>query len=173
MKRAAKVSMVIFGVAVFVFLMFSTSYAQGQMRPVDRPKPAETIKVGPVKLLGDLKVDNIYGGSACPCPELDRVDALYIDKISVSVSNVGSVSTGGTIKVTFFSYPTCQLMTMTATIQNLNPSEHHEYFVVMGPLLLKKSTGIKADIQLSGGAADANPANNVMTVYKCNLRPVD
>jgi hypothetical protein len=174
MKRIAKVSMMIFGAAIFLFLMFSTSYAQGQMKPKETAKPSEKIKPDAVKLsIVDLKIDNIYTGSACPCPELDRVDALYLDKISVFVSNVGNVSTGGTIKVTFFSYPTCQLMTMTTTVPNLNPSEHREYIVVQGPLLVRKSTGVKAEIRLSGGAADANPANNVMTIYKCNLRPVD
>jgi hypothetical protein len=36
--------------------------------------------------------------------------------ISVSVSNVGGVSAGGAIKVTFFNSPTCPLMAMTATL---------------------------------------------------------
>jgi hypothetical protein len=168
MKTITKVFVVAALVFIFASIMLSLSYAEQQTQQM---KPAEKMKPVPPKLAADLKIDNIYGDSYCACKSaLVQVNAILMVGIYVSVSNMRDVLTPATISVTFFNYRTGQLMTVKENV-TLNPSERRVCAVVVEPVLARKSTGIKAEIQPSGNVVDSNPANNVMTVYECNLHP--
>ena len=175
MKKFATIYMLVTFIAMS--LAVSVSFAGPQVKEIDTAPISGGLNVPPVRVRPktDLKVDGIWGGG-CKC-DLRDVGAIYMGKIKVSVSNnyqqSGGVATGGILKVTYYDLTAGQLKTVTKTIPTLKPYPTNPWargiIVVNSPILAKRSVGIKAEFQPSAPVIDSNPANNIMTVYKCNV----
>ncbi|MFB3884112.1 MAG: hypothetical protein ACE144_02720 [Thermodesulfobacteriota bacterium] len=129
----------------------------------------------------DLSVNGIYA-ERCKC-DLTDVDALYVGNITVDVGK-RDISTPerirtepsavvGTLRVSYHNLLLGRVETRTMMIQN---SHMHTGSVtaVATPVLIKKSVGIRAEIQLnSPGYAntDPNSANNVKIQKECVMSP--
>lgn len=158
-------------IAIFVVVLFSLSFAAS---PVERAAPKGTATL-PTQ--ADLSINAIYA-SQCKC-DLTDVDALYMGDITVDVGK-RDISTPdrirsepsavvGTLRVTYHNLLAGRVETQTLMIQN---SHIGLVRVIRTPVLIKKSAGIRAEIQLnSPGYAniDPNPGNNVMIKKACEI----
>ena len=160
MKRAFKASIL---ASILLSAVFSVCYGQ-QPRPLPpAPRPST-----------DLYISKIYGtGTSCPCPELAAAGALFMNGIAVIVANGGAMAAGGTLKLTFFDLSAGSTQTRSVNVPPIAPNAISDVLVISTPTLIKKSSGIKAEINVTGWAVDVNLANNVMTVNTCALRGVD
>lgn len=163
-------------IAIFLVALFSLSFAAS---PVERVAPTVTATL-PTQ--ADLSINGIYA-LECKC-DLTDVDALYMKDISVDVGK-RDISTPerlrsepsavvGTLRVTYHNYLVGRVETHTLMIQNSHIHGGGMVRVVRNPVLIKKSVGVRAEIQLnSPGYAniDPNPANNVMIQRNCVMSP--
>jgi hypothetical protein len=174
MKRVRGLTKISFLTAVLTMVMFSLSFA------VDIQKaPTGTVSL-PTR--ADLAVIGIYAFS-CKC-DLPEFDMFFMNRVEVGMSKT-DISTPaaamrepsvvvGILTVTYYNPITRRDESQRVMLQN-----HHfgaggiaRIEVIRSPILVRKSTGIRAEIQLnSPGYAqmDPNAANNVMTVKKCEV----
>jgi hypothetical protein len=99
------------------------------------------------------------------------VDAFYVSNILVDVANASGSPTTSTLTVTYHDL-NFGPKTITKTISSLSPYPTNPWALQMfkmldQPALVKKSTGIKAEIQPTAPTTDSNPANNVKTIHEC------
>ncbi|NWF93655.1 MAG: hypothetical protein HXY46_12105 [Syntrophaceae bacterium] len=137
-----------------------------KVSPVD-PK---TLREPIPKPTTNLGVDNIYA-SFCKC-DLSDLDAFYMNQIIVYVSNhppsggSGIRSAKGVLKVTYHDLIKGRVETVIRDVE-VPLGVSLPFGVVTGPVLVKKSLGVKAEVEISGFAVDSYPANNVKTVREC------
>lgn len=136
--------------------------------PVTKLKPVERVVMPP---RADLRVDIIHS-SSCGC-DLPGVDAFYVANILVDVSNGSGASTASKLTVTYYDLNSGP-KTIVKDIPSLNayptnPWALQRFTVLSQPALIKKSTGIKAEIQPVAPVTDSNPANNVKVTNKCDI----
>jgi hypothetical protein len=175
MKRVTIIGLIVS--LMTIFLAVTISY--GAPPVVQKPLVQQAPKV-PRQVLQkpstDLKVDAVHA-YRCKC-DLGDVDAFYMGNIMVNVSNnymqSGGVSTAATITVTYHDLSAGHPVTVTKNIPTLNPYPTNPWalqgFVVVDhPVLVKRSGGIRAEIQPTGIAGDSNPANNIMIVRDCSI----
>lgn len=146
--------------------------------------PAEVQKITPK---ADLSVVNILAGM-CPAP-LTGLDAIHLNGIVVDVhlkdifvpdalKNEPSTVVGYLI-VTYFDLMQAREITHNLILERGKfiwvPSQsltHARISVLSGPLLVKKSIGIKAIVKLNiPGYANVDPdeGNNELTVHECHV----
>ena len=120
----------------------------------------------------DLSSRNIIAQS-CKC-DLKDVDALYMNKIKVRVGNnyPGNRATAGTLKVTYHDLRSGMLKTVTKPIPSVKIGTSVYVTAVNGPVLVKRSVGIKAEV-IATTVPDTNSANNVVTERNCYTTIVD
>ena len=120
----------------------------------------------------DLSARNIIAQS-CKC-DLRDVDALYMNKIIVRVGNnyPGNRTTAGTLRVTYHDLRSGMLKTVTKPIPPVKISTSVYVTAVNGPVLVKKSVGIKAEV-IATTVPDVNSVNNVLIVRDCYTVIVD
>jgi hypothetical protein len=173
MKRVRGLTKISFLTAVLTMVMFSLSFA------VDIQKtPRRTVTL-PTQV--DLSINAIWA-SDCKC-DLSDVDALYMGGITVdfgkrdistpAVARTEPSRVVGTISVTYHDLLAGRPVTQTKMIQNFSfTGGAGSIRVVSRPVLIKKSVGVKAEIELnSPGYAqiDPNAANNTMTKKECEI----
>lgn len=168
MKRKIIVLMKIGLVAIFLDVIFSMSFA---IEPIKIPAvDPKTLQEPMEKPSTNLGVEKIYS-SLCKC-DLSDVDALYMNQIIVYVSNhapsggSGISSAKGVLKVTYHDLIKGRLETVSRNVE-VPLGMSAPFGILDGPVLVRKSLGVKAEVQISGFAVDSYPANNVKTVYNC------
>lgn len=170
-------------VVLIVFCLSATvSISADKRKLATQPKatkqkltPQTQIKAGSVAAtipkIADLKVDTIHSYN-CAC-ELEGVDAFYMGNIMVDVANASGIATTSTLTVTYHDL-VAGPQTVVKTISTLNPYPTNpwalqRFVVVNHPVLVKKSTGIRAEIQPTPPTTESNPVNNVKIVNRCNI----
>jgi hypothetical protein len=156
MKRIANI-LLIACLLAFAVIIFSIGFAQP-------------------KVQADLGVEGIYAYS-CAC-DLPGVDALYMNKITVEVSakfkaRLDDSAVIGTLKVTYYDLMTGRLETRAVMLQAylFRGRSSNVVEVVSSAVLIKKSVGVRAEVQASGAiSSDPNPANNVKKENVCRVR---
>lgn len=182
MERTRRILTLVGLITISTAVICSQSFAEqkilpqsADMKKLQKPASAPKISIPKIPIpMTDLKIDAIHS-SRCKY-DLSDVDAFYVADIMVDVSNnyiqKGGGSTTAILKVTYHDLLTGHPVTVTKNISTLNPYPTDPWRIQMlkvvdHPVLVKKSTGIKAEIQITGMAADSNPSNNVKTVHKC------
>lgn len=150
------------------FLLVVFSYASGQIKDVAKP-------IIPPKQV-DLGVEEIYAyGCACDLP---GIDALYFNKVQVEVSakfkfTVDDSALIGTLKVSYFDLMKGRTESHEVMLQAylFRGRTVNLVDVVGGPILVKKSVGITAEVKVAGAATgDPNLANNVKKQDTCKVK---
>ena len=129
-----------------------------------------------LKLKTDLRVDAIHS-SHCPSCDWPGIDAFYMANILVDVSNykVGGVGAAveSILTLTYYDLVQGKMVTVTRNLPKLNPYPTNpwalqRFTVVNHPVLVKKSTGVKAEIKPKGSTVtDPVPANDVKIIKTC------
>ena len=121
---------------------------------------------GQIVVASDLVVRNIYA-TKCKC-DLGDVDALYMNMIKVRIANnyPGNVAAEGTLIVTYHDLRTGGPVTVTRPIPRLGIGRSIEIVAVPGPVLARKSLGIKAEVRATT-VSDQTPGNNVLIERTC------
>lgn len=174
MKKAVKMLMRGGLAVIFAAAMFAQAFAIEGVKPVT---PAVSV---PTR--ADLSIHGIYANSCAPCvSELGRVNAIYMNNITVGVDKK-DISTPaaartepstvvGTLRVTYYDFNLGRLETKSYMLQNshFGASNSASITITTTPVLVKRSDGIRAEIQLNPGyaAIDPNAANNVMIKKDC------
>lgn len=151
----------------FILIFSAFSICSGQ-----QPKPQPFAQGTIPKPRVDLAIVNIYSTGNCPCQELEKVNALFVNGISVTIANRGSMTAGGMLELTFFDLSSNSLQTRTVAVTPIGLSQERDVVVFSTPKLIKRSSGIKAEIKVAPPITDANLTDNVMTVNKCILHPI-
>jgi hypothetical protein len=174
MKRVTGVLMKIGLAALVVGFVATISFA---IEPIPKGRglnPEKAQKPLP-RPRTDLRVDRICGD---PCfsfnnDYLRAVDALYMPEIIVYAGNFSPQGGGGVnavntiLKVTYYDLRLGRLETKTRNLNLRLLTVSQPFGMVSEPVLIKKSVGIKAEIQPTGFEVDSNPSNNVKTVHEC------
>jgi hypothetical protein len=173
MKRVTIIGLVVGLMTIFLAVTISYAAPPAPKQPLVQQAPVKPIIPKPRT---DLKVDAIHS-HRCKC-DLSDVDAFYMGNIMVNVSNnymqSGGVSTTATLTVTYHDLSSGGPVTVTKNIPTLNPYPTNpwalqNFVVVDHPVLVKRSGGIRAEIQPTGIVVDSNPANNIMIVRDCSV----
>lgn len=129
-------------------------------------------------LKSDPSIRDIYAGE-CPCSqELSSVNAFLMKNMWVAVSNGlcpddSTAQVSATLKVRFYNLKTggWEEKNIPFTVDG---SSRKDIKVVSGNVLVRKSTGITAEIiNIQGPVQDCNPANNRKTLSSCAMKPID
>lgn len=181
MKKVVTTISLMFICAIFVF---SLSFAEQPMQMKEQvQKPVTPGLKPPISYKTDLAVDNIYAANCKTNCDLNDVDAFYMNKIIVTVSNgSGGVEVSAEVKITYYDLGQGRSVTVTKTISSIKPYPTNPWVVdvtmVDRPVLVKKSTGIRAEVKpirpfpgtdIIGTVTDSNPSNNVKTVHQCDV----
>jgi hypothetical protein len=174
MKRVTGVLMKIGLAALVAGFVATISFA---IEPIQKGPAVDPEKIQkPVpRPTTDLRVDKICGD---PCfsfnnDYLRAVDALYMPEIIVYAGNFSPEGGGGVdpvnaiLKVTYYDLKLGRLETKTRNLRLRLLTVSQPFGMVSEPVLMKKSVGIKAEIQPTGLEVDSNPSNNVKTVHEC------
>lgn len=134
--------------------------------------PALPLIHGKVMLTSDLEVRNIFA-QACKC-DLTDVDALYLNTIKVRVGNFapGNAATEGLLVVTYHDLRTGAPASVTRPIPRLNVGQSVEIVAVSGPVLAKRSVGIKAEVRATT-TTDRFAGNNTKIERNCYNAIID
>ncbi len=163
---------------LFVTLSISADKRKLATQPATQKQmltPQTQINAGSVAAkipkIADLKVDTIHSYN-CGC-ELEGVDAFYMANIMVDVANASGVPTSSTLTLTYHDL-VAGPQTVIKSISTLNsyptnPWALQRFVVVNHPVLVKKSTGIRAEIQPTPPTTESNPVNNVKIVNRCDI----
>lgn len=166
--------------SVTVALMLALSLG-GQPNPAnaaDTKKP----NIGPITAVPitkqpvnpDLAIGNVLAFKCLCTPDLDRVDALFMNNIYVEVFNnttrpFDATNTPITIRVTYHDLVSGTVKTLEKVIPGNSlhsiPSYGKIKFLVSTDVhLVKRSVGITASVSVPN---DTNPSNNSVTVRTC------
>jgi len=120
----------------------------------------------------DVRIGKIAAGG-CYCESsLGRVDAICLRDIKVELSNVpcesgGSVSeVSGQVEITYFDLERHRMVNHLKSF-TISGESQQWLTIVNGYVLLKKSTGIEAQIIRTEGARDCNRRNNELEINEC------
>jgi hypothetical protein len=157
-------------VLVLVLISFTSGLAQTKAGGSTAVQQIQTQR------LADLGVVAIRA-QHCAC-ELQGVDAVYFNKIIVEVSadirfRVVDSDVVGNLKVTYFNLLIGRTETKNVMLEArlFRGGVHAFVEVVSGPILVKKSVGITAEVTPAGlTTGDPQPTNNKKTETNCNVR---
>jgi hypothetical protein len=162
-------------VAIFSWTSEAAPVASKPAAQATQLKPAA--QLAQVNRTTDLKVDGIFDGQ-CKC-DLADVDALYMSRIAVTVSNnyqqSGGAASTSLLTVTYFDLKLGRQVTQTKNLSALSPHPTNPWVVqetpvVTSPVLIKKSAGIRAEVKpTSPGVTDSNLSNNAMVEHDCKV----
>jgi hypothetical protein len=135
----------------------------------DKPLSNEELRSMPTS---DVRIGKIAAGS-CYCESsLRRVDAICLRGIKVELSNVPCESGGsapevsGRVEITYFDLERHRMVNHLKSFA-LSGGEQQWITMVDGYVLLKKSTGIEAQIITTEGVMDCNRRNNELEINEC------
>jgi hypothetical protein len=157
-----------FGFTGFVFAGSPAKNIQGPA--VKRPE----LKVDPeqMKLRTDLSVSHIWS-SRCLCTEdLASVGAFLMKNMWITIenracTNGNQANASGKLKISYFDMVQGRMVNKLVPF-TINMNSRTSVKAVTGHVLVKKSTGIKAEIQeVKAPVTDCNSANNRMVVHRC------
>lgn len=165
---------------MFICILLSSSLINAQPPVIPNEKIKDIRDRRPLSFSTDLAVSSIFAAN-CKC-DLSDVNAFYMNKIIVNITNnyekSGGVEVGAEIKLTYFDLGTGRLETVTKPIPSIKPYPTNPWTIsvtmVDRPVLVKKSTGIKAEVKaittgLPGRFNDPDLSNNVKTVNECSV----
>ncbi|MEJ5228204.1 hypothetical protein [Thermodesulfovibrio sp.] len=173
-----KVVIIISLICICAVFVFSVTFAETPEQPKGQI-------IGPLNKKTDLRVDNIYAANCKTNCDLNDVDAFYMDKIIVGISNnyekSGGAEVAAEIKITYYDLGLGRSVTVTKTSPSIKPHPINPWLVsvtmVDRPVLVKKSTGIRAEVKIIPPPlgprivtiTDSDPSNNVKTVHQCGV----
>ncbi len=156
-------------VSAFVLVTSSSSVLAGP--PIKRiEKRAVTeMQARPLKLACDVSIMYIEYFD-CPC-DLD-MDVFYVDeRIAVKLFNESTLSPNVKLKVKYFDIPTNRVKTITRNV-SFTGRGSKKITVMNRPLLIKKSYGVKAEVEvISTNMVDSNLSNNTAEQFLCGQVP--
>ncbi|MEK6698618.1 MAG: hypothetical protein AABZ10_06180 [Nitrospirota bacterium] len=147
--------------------------AFGQPNPVNagtnkfNPGPITSV---PISANPDLAIGSVLAFRCLCTPDLDRVDALYMDTIKVEVFNnttrpFNGTNTPITIRATFHDLVSGTVKTLEKTWGGSIPSYGKVKLLASTDVhLVKRSVGITASVSVPN---DTNPSNNSVTIRTC------
>ncbi len=163
----------LFAVLVVIVVLFMTGVVLGQP-PVPGPLPPPPPPPPPAKNV-DMRVFNVgnrqWEGRECSaCSDiLSRVDAIFLNDLTVGVYCDGYSSrvreATGTVRVTYYDLSQGRTVTKTKsfTVACMGQPRDVLVQVVNHPLLIKRSSGIRAEVIPGFGFRDTNRDNNTLT----------
>lgn len=165
-------------IGLAVFFTAATAFSQSPAKALDSQIKGTVIKQ-PVQLQldADPLVETIYA-LQCPCAQdLGSVNAFLMKDMWVTVFN--GVCTGNkraqvsaTLKVRYYNLRTQKWDEKNVPI-TIPANSRKAIKIINGKTLVRKSTGITAEIvNIQAPVKDCNPANNKVTVKRCQLPPV-
>lgn len=135
------------------------------------------LNVQPIALKADPLIEEIYSMSCACKDDLGRANAMMMNDIWVTLFN-GVCPDGkrsgvkATLKVSWFDLSLGRMVEQNVLV-NMGANSRQAFRIMAASVLVKKSTGIKAEIvNIQAPVTDCNPANNVKTVTQCNLPPI-
>jgi len=172
MKSKKLILSLLFGLVILTIVYLSSGLAQQkEVTPLIKPDIIKPDKIPPIIVKADLSIFAVGNKhwenrecSACS-NILARVGALYLNDLTVGVmcnsSKVRQVN--GIVKVTYYDISQGKTVTKTKPF-NVSCRQPRDTLVtiVNHPLLIKRSTGIRAEVTPIK-VVDPNPANNVKT----------
>jgi len=177
MKKTTKLLVVTVLAAIFIISVVFMSHAQVKTKQLKQQILQVSPKVAqPLTPKTDLKVEYIAGNCSSCKPEYTAVNAIYFkNKIHVRVTNNplsggAKAPTGGTVKLQFYNLATGAYVTKTAHFNVIKPAVTNPWWANVyfnGPFLVKKSTGVKAEVIPDSPVIDGNPSNNIKKVHDC------
>lgn len=156
-------------VSIFVlFTVNSASLAESPIKKVDKRAITE-VKAKPMKLACDVSIMYIEFFN-CPC-ELD-MDVFYVsDRIAVKLFNESTLSPNVKLTVKYFDIPSNRIKTITKNVTFAGRSSK-KVTVINRPLLIKKSYGVKAEVEVtSANMVDPDLSNNESEQLLCGQVP--
>jgi hypothetical protein len=167
-------------ILALMLLSVGTLFADTPAKKLDTPKvtvPTYQIDPAKLKLKTDLVVESIYGLSCICDQDLGRVDAFLMNELWVTLGNWpcsdgAKANATGRLKVTYFDLTAGSMVNRTISF-TLSGNSRQAIKITNGYLLVKKSSGIKAEIiEINSPVTDCNPSNNSKTVYRCEMPPI-
>jgi hypothetical protein len=136
--------------------------ANGQTAPVgNRFTPVVEVKST------DLELRAIYS-KQCECENLPGVNAFYMGDLQVTYCNNGSIPVSPIVEVAYYGLILGKEVALAKEFPTLSPNECHSEVIVENPILVKKSTGIRAKIKPKlTSILDVNKTDNEKEVHKC------
>lgn len=175
MKRSISVTIYL-GLAVF--FIGATAFAQPPARSVQSQVNERAIK-NPVQLQlsADPLIETVYA-LQCPCAQdLSSVNAFLMKDMWVTVFNgvcAGNkkAQVSATLKVRYYNLRTLKWDEKNVPI-TIPANSRKAIKIINGKTLVKKSTGITAEIvNIKAPVKDCNLANNKKTIKVCSPPPV-
>ena len=156
-------------IASFVSISFSSSaLAQAKIKKVETQAVTE-IKAQPMKLSCDVSIMYIEYFD-CPCdPDMD---VFYVDeRIAVKLFNESTLSPSVKLTVKYFDVRSNRERTITRNVTFAGRSSK-KVTVINTPLLIKKSYGVKAEVEVtSSNIVDTDLSNNKAEQFLCGQVP--
>lgn len=165
----------VLGLLMVIFLGVVAVYGaeKEETRPPFKPlKQFEKIEnLERIKATADFRIDMLHS-TRCGC-DLPGVDAFYVGDLMVYLSNRGGSTCSATVTLTYHDL-IAGPVTITRTTSSLkgypmNPWALQSFRLLDGPALVKKSIGIRVEIQPVSPAIDPDPSNNVMVRHTCGV----
>jgi len=176
MKWTSKKTVVLMFAVMFSFtgFVFADSPAKNIQGPdVTRPElKVDTERLKPFKLRTDLSVSHIWS-SRCLCTEdLAGVGAFLMKNMWITIENRAcpngnQANASGRLKVSYFDMVQGRMVNKLVPF-TINMNSRTSVKAVNGHVLVKKSTGIKAEIQeVKAPVTDCKSTNDRMVVHRC------
>ncbi len=177
MKRTIKKAALLMFVAVFGFtgFVFADTPA-GNIQGPEITKPTLRVDPNQLRLATDLGVEHIFSNSCLCTEDLASVGAFLMNDMWVSVTNRActsgaQVSVSGKLKIAYFDMVQGRMLNRLVNF-SVNKNGRTKVKAVSGYVLVKKSTGIKAEIHEinpsgSRPVTDCNSSNDSLTVHRC------
>ena len=156
---------------VSALILISTSssvIAQAKIKKIEN-KAVTEIKAKPMKLPCDVSISYIEYFD-CPC-DLD-MDVFYVDeRIAVKLFNESTLSPSVKLTVKYFDVRSNRERTITRNI-NFAGRGSKKVTVMNSPILIKKSYGVKAEVEVtSSNIVDTDLSNNKAEQFLCGQVP--
>ena len=175
MKRAITA---VLGLSLAIFLTTSMAFSKTPIKPIQSRVPAARVQT-PIQMMlsADPLVEQIYS-LQCPCSgDLSSTNAFLMKDMWVTLYN--GVCPGGkmaqisaTLKVRYYDLRTVRWEEKNIPF-TMAANSRKAIKVISGNILVKKSSGITAEIvNIQAPVKDCNPGNNRKTVRECLLPPV-
>ena len=161
-------SLVVFGFALTGWAGPPVPIHSKQLEPQLKP-----IKVERLSMKTDLKVQSLNSAHCLCYNDLSAVNAMLIKGLDVSIENMACTggqkmpSPQGMVKVAYYDMTSGSLVTKTKPFSFPSGRAYLSVHVVTGSILVKKSTGIKAEVTLNPPGQDCNMSNNIKTIHQC------
>lgn len=149
-----KIRAVFFSVLTAIMLSMPAVSSQPPNNPVQKKKV-------------DFAVESIYS-EKCAC-ELQGVDAFYVNKIILRISNRSGMTEDAEIVIAYFDYYNYRNRSIVKRAIALKPGETRAITMMRMPAIIQKSVGVTGIISpvYPTFVEDINKQNDRITIHEC------